>query len=111
MILGASNMVRRELGPLASNMAETGSSPTSPLHPTAGRQLLLGAQEEEEGLVTKLKKNCSSQQAGLRVCTRMLEKTRTGSTAKYLYQRKQSAPQLDTGAYHGSLHHPTLPPA
>lgn len=59
--------------------------------------------------MTQLKKNCSSQQAGSRVCTRMLEKNRTGSTAKYLYQRKQSAPQLDMGAYQGSLHHPTLP--
>lgn len=51
-------------------LAGTRSSLTSPPHTTAVsnccEQLLLGAQEEEEGLVTKLKKNCSSQQAWLK---------------------------------------------
>lgn len=48
----------------------------------------VGAQEEEEGLVTKLwrEQSCSSQQAGGALAR---QKTRTGSTAKHLYQRKQ----------------------
>lgn len=56
------------------------------------------------GLVTKLEKEKLQLSAGrLRGVHSRARKHRTGSTAKYLYQRKQAAQQLDMGACQASL--------
>lgn len=56
------------------------------------------------GLVTKLEKEKLQLSAGrLRGVHSHAKKHRTGSTAKYLYQRKQAAQQLDMGACQASL--------
>lgn len=66
-----------------------------------------GAREEEGGLVTKLEKEKLQPSAGRPWGVRShARKHRTGSTAKYLYRRKQAAQQLDMGACQGS----PLPP-
>lgn len=61
-----------------------------------------GAREGEGGLVTKLEKEKLQLSAGgLWGVHSHARKHRTGSTAKYLYRRKQAAQQLDVGACQG----------